>query len=135
MSARVYYDRDCGFCRWTLAWLLRLDRRRRLRPVAIQDAEGERDLADLGAARLEAWHVVGDDGVPPQRRARLRAGARGAARPARARAARALGWSSPWFPLYRWVADHRVELSRLVPAGAKRRADALVAERSRHPVR
>ena len=45
------------------------------------------------------------------------------------------GSSSRWSRPTRWVAGHRTGLSRLVPAGAKRRADALVAERARHPVR
>ena len=126
MSARVYYDRDCGFCRWTLAWLLRLDRRRRLRPIAIQDAEGE--LADLGS-----WHVVGEDGV-------VRSGGRAFASVlAELPGGRLLAPSArrvefALVPAYAWVAAHRTRLSRLVPAGAKRRADALVAERARHPV-
>src|SRR5436189_4236328 len=55
---RLYYDDDCGFCRWTLAWILRWDRRHRLRPVPIQSPEGERDLGDLGEARLDSAHLV-----------------------------------------------------------------------------
>ena len=38
----VLYDADCGFCKWSLDKLLAWDRRQRLRPVAIQSAEGER---------------------------------------------------------------------------------------------
>ncbi len=54
-TATVLYDVDCGFCRWTMARVLAWDRRRRLRPVAIQDAEGEALLARLDpAARLES---------------------------------------------------------------------------------
>jgi predicted DCC family thiol-disulfide oxidoreductase YuxK len=34
-SAPVLYDPDCGFCRVTLAFLLRWDVRGRLRPVAL----------------------------------------------------------------------------------------------------
>jgi predicted DCC family thiol-disulfide oxidoreductase YuxK len=134
MGARVYYDGDCGFCRWTLAWLLRWDRRRHLRPVAIQSAEGDRELGDLGEARLDSWHVVGDDGV---RHSGGRAFAPALAElpggrilaPLARRLERAL------VPAYEWVAAHRGGLARLVPARAKRRADALVAARERHPVR
>ena len=46
---RLYFDQDCGFCRWTLAWVLRWDRHRRLRPVAIGNP---RDL--------DSWHFERD---------------------------------------------------------------------------
>jgi predicted DCC family thiol-disulfide oxidoreductase YuxK len=63
-SATVLYDRDCGFCRWTLAQLLRWDRAKRLRPVAIQSEEGQRLLAGVPEAkRLESWHLVEPDGT------------------------------------------------------------------------
>jgi len=134
MAAVVFYDRDCGFCRWTLGWLLRLDRRRGLRPVAIQSEEGDRLLSDLGPARLASWHVVRDG----ERRSGGEAfapaleelpGGRGLAWLAR-RLERVL------VVVYDWVAAHRGGLGRLVPGGAKRRADALVAarEHERHPV-
>ena len=59
----VLYDEDCGFCRWTLGVLLAWDRRRRLRPVPIQSAEGERLLAEMAPEkRLESWHLVTPDG-------------------------------------------------------------------------
>ena len=62
-NAHVLYDRDCGFCRWTLAQLLRWDRDRRLRPVPIQSDEGQRLLAGVPAERrLESWHLVTADG-------------------------------------------------------------------------
>ena len=61
--ATVLYDRDCGFCRWSLAQLLRWDRDRRLRPVAIQSEEGQRLLAAIPAEeRLRSWHLVEPDG-------------------------------------------------------------------------
>jgi predicted DCC family thiol-disulfide oxidoreductase YuxK len=57
--ATVLYDLDCGFCRWALAAVLAWDRRERLRPVAIQDAEAGELLADVDpAARLASWHLV-----------------------------------------------------------------------------
>ncbi|HEX8648591.1 MAG TPA: DCC1-like thiol-disulfide oxidoreductase family protein [Thermoleophilaceae bacterium] len=62
-NATVLYDRDCGFCRWTLAQILRFDRDRRLRPVPIQSDEGQRMLAGMPEARrLESWHLVTADG-------------------------------------------------------------------------
>ena len=42
----VFYDEDCGYCRWSVAQLLRLDRDRRLRLHAIQSPLGQRLLAD-----------------------------------------------------------------------------------------
>jgi predicted DCC family thiol-disulfide oxidoreductase YuxK len=58
-GAIVLYDRDCGFCRWTLAQLLNWDREKRLRPVAIQSDEGQRLLAGVPAEdRLASWHLV-----------------------------------------------------------------------------
>jgi predicted DCC family thiol-disulfide oxidoreductase YuxK len=124
VSARVYYDRDCGFCRWTLAWLLRLDRRRALRPVAIQDAEG---------MSLDSWHAVGEDGVCHSA-GRAFAPVLAELPGGRVLAPLARRLEFALVPAYRWVATHRSGLSRLVPAGAKRRADALVATRTRHPV-
>jgi predicted DCC family thiol-disulfide oxidoreductase YuxK len=55
----VLYDDDCGFCKWSLDKILALDRRRRLRPVAIQSDEGQRLLANMPEAeRLDSWHLV-----------------------------------------------------------------------------
>jgi predicted DCC family thiol-disulfide oxidoreductase YuxK len=126
----VLYDTDCGFCRWSLAKLLAWDRHRRLRPVAIQSAEGQRLLADLSEAkRLSSWHLVAPEG-------RLRsAGA------AAAPLLRTLPGGAPLAALlerfpsategaYAWVAAHRGRLGRLIPAAAKRRADARIRRRS-----
>jgi predicted DCC family thiol-disulfide oxidoreductase YuxK len=129
MSARprVYYDDDCGLCRWALAWVLRWDRRGRVRPVPIAGDEGERELGDLGPARFDSWHLVREG----ERHSGGRAfaplleelpGGR-ALTPAVRRMDRLL------VPAYDWVAAHRSGLSRLVPARSKKRADALVAAR------
>ena len=126
--SRLYYDHDCGFCRWTLAWVLRWDRRRRLRPVAIESAEGDRELGDLGEARLDSWHLVRDD--------RRWSGGHAFAPLLEelpggrvlAPAARALKWALE--PLYAWVAAHRGGLSKLVPDRSKAHADALVESRA-----
>jgi len=64
-SGRVvlFYDEDCGFCRWTLGLLLSWDRGRRLRPATIQGAEGRRELAAIDpVTRLESAHALLPDG-------------------------------------------------------------------------
>jgi predicted DCC family thiol-disulfide oxidoreductase YuxK len=59
----VLYDRDCGFCRWCLAKLLRWDRRRALRPVAFQEPEGAGLLARVDQNDPTAsWHLVSPEG-------------------------------------------------------------------------
>jgi predicted DCC family thiol-disulfide oxidoreductase YuxK len=59
----VLYDADCGFCKWSLNWILRWDRRRRLRPVPIQSEEGQKLLAPVPEDdRLDSWHLVLPDG-------------------------------------------------------------------------
>ncbi len=129
-SAIVLYDVDCGFCRWAMARVLAWDRRHRLRPVAIQDAEGEALLARLDpAACLASWHAAFPDGrlysagpaLPPI--VRLLPGGR-----VPAAAMRALlpltGWA------YRLVAGHRAVPGRFVSAAAKRRATAAIRARS-----
>lgn len=62
-DAAVLYDADCGFCKWSLNWILRWDRRRRLRPVPIQGEEGQALLAPVPEeSRLDSWHLVLADG-------------------------------------------------------------------------
>src|SRR5207248_892628 len=59
----VLYDQDCGFCKWSLAKVLRWDHSKRLRAVPIQSEEGARLLADVPPdQRLESWHFVDRDG-------------------------------------------------------------------------
>jgi predicted DCC family thiol-disulfide oxidoreductase YuxK len=126
----VLYDAECGFCRWSLAGVLAWDRHRRVRPVAIQSAEGQRLLDDVSEAqRLSSWHLIGPDGR------RYSAGA------AVARLLRTLPAGAPLAALlerfpsatesgYAWVAAHRGLLGHLIPAAAKRRADARIRRRS-----
>jgi predicted DCC family thiol-disulfide oxidoreductase YuxK len=125
----VLYDAECGFCKWLLAILLHWDRAARLRPVALQRPETDGLLADLApAARMRSWHLVspagerrsGGDAVPAL--LRLLPGGR----------LPAAGFSQ--FPGltdrgYRWVAEHRSQLSRLAPGSAKRRASGYVSRR------
>jgi predicted DCC family thiol-disulfide oxidoreductase YuxK len=55
----VLYDDDCAFCKWSLDKILAWDRRRRLRPVAIQSEEGQGLLANIPeSGRLDSWHLV-----------------------------------------------------------------------------
>jgi predicted DCC family thiol-disulfide oxidoreductase YuxK len=125
----LLYDADCGVCRWLLALVLRADRHRRLRPVELQSPEAEQLLSDLGPEeRMGSWHLAAPDGrrwsagyaAPPL--LRLIPGGRAPAR---------LLGAAPELTdrAYRWVADHRSTLSKLIPDSAKRRADRLVAER------
>lgn len=124
----MIYDPDCGFCRVSLALLLSWDRGVpvALRPLPLGSAEANRLLADLTEEQRDAsWHLVLGEG-------RFSAGA------ALAPALRLLpGGSAPAavcarFPAatergYRWVADHRGLLGRVVPARARRWADRVIA--------
>ena len=129
----ILFDRDCGFCAWTLAALLRRDPGGRLRVATIQGAEGERLLAAIPPERrLASWHVVDDEGrlrsggaALPTVLAALRGGA-----PFAALARRAPGMTDRG---YRWVAAHRSLLSKPVPARAKARAREALAARSGDP--
>jgi predicted DCC family thiol-disulfide oxidoreductase YuxK len=59
----VLYDRDCGFCKWSLDKILVWDRPKRIRAVPIQSEEGARLLAGMDSEeRLDSWHFVGDQG-------------------------------------------------------------------------
>jgi predicted DCC family thiol-disulfide oxidoreductase YuxK len=110
----ILYDRDCGLCKWSLDMILRWDRRARLRGVAIQSPEGERLLSGIDPdRRLDSWHLAGPDGTVTS------AGA------AAAPLARLLPGGGPLayllarFPgaterAYRWVADHRAALARVL---------------------
>jgi predicted DCC family thiol-disulfide oxidoreductase YuxK len=109
----VLYDRDCGFCKWSLDKILAWDRHRRLRPVAIQSEEGDRLLAAIEPERrLDSWHLVADG--------ELRSA--GAAAPrlfAALPGGRPLAAVLRAFPgaterAYRWVAGHRDALARLL---------------------
>jgi predicted DCC family thiol-disulfide oxidoreductase YuxK len=58
----VFYDAECGFCRWSAARLRSWDRSGRLRFAPIQGPEGDRSLDALDSdARYATWHLV-DDG-------------------------------------------------------------------------
>lgn len=125
----VLYDAECGFCRWSLAKLLACDRRGRLRPVAIESPEGERLLAELSEDERQAsWHFVEATGR------RSSAGAAAAPLLRELPGGRRLAGLLDRFPraterAYGWVAHNRSSLGRLIPAAARRRADARINRR------
>jgi predicted DCC family thiol-disulfide oxidoreductase YuxK len=127
----VVYDVDCGFCKWLLSGLLRWDRALRLRPIALQRPEVEDLLADLTPEeRMASWHLISPAGC-------RRSG--GAAVPSLLRllpGGRVLAGAFARFPGltdrgYRWVAEHRSQLSGWVPMSIKHRAGERVRERER----
>jgi predicted DCC family thiol-disulfide oxidoreductase YuxK len=126
----VLYDADCGFCRWTLALLLRRDRTVRLLPLAIQSAEGARLLEGMPEAeRLRSAHVVTPDG-------RVWSGGDAVAPIARELAGHRAGhaawlWRLPLRAGYRLVAANRSRLSRLVPRTRRDAAAAAIEEHRR----
>jgi predicted DCC family thiol-disulfide oxidoreductase YuxK len=129
-AVTVLYDRDCGFCRWSVGRLLAWDRGGRLRPVAIQSEEGERLLADLTPEqRLASAHAIdaagrrtsGGDAIAPV------AGALPGGRPLAALARRAPGLSRAGYDA---IAGRRPLLGKLVSDRAKQRADGRITERS-----
>ena len=61
--AVLIWDGECGFCRWCMARVLRLDRDRRVRPVTLQSEEGRRLTAGLDPEVAAAsWHLAMPDG-------------------------------------------------------------------------
>jgi predicted DCC family thiol-disulfide oxidoreductase YuxK len=124
--APILYDPDCGFCRVSLALLLRWDRYGRLRPVALGSEEAD-SLLDgmLEEERMASWHLAEPGAVHS-------AGAAFAPLFALLPCGRPLARLFARFPRasergYRWVADHRSLLGRILPAAAKRWADRVIS--------
>jgi predicted DCC family thiol-disulfide oxidoreductase YuxK len=116
LTASIVYDRECGFCRWSLRKVLAWDRRKALTPVALQDPAADRLLASLPEqARSDSWHLVMSDG---------RVYSAGAAAPPLLRllpGGRPLALLAAAFPrlteaAYRSIARHRSLLGRLLRA-------------------
>ena len=126
--AIVLYDGDCGFCRWTLALLLRWDRGHRLWPATIEGPVGERWLAAMPvAARLASWHLVEQGGAVTS------AGRAFAPLSAYHPAGRLLRLLPLRVvePAYRFVAGRRSAFSRFVPGRRVAAATELVRARER----
>jgi predicted DCC family thiol-disulfide oxidoreductase YuxK len=120
----VLYDGGCGFCIWTVAVLLRLDRRHRLTTGSIQD-----NRARLGpmpdAQALNSFHAVDERGGVRS------AGAALAAVLSALPVGRPFGLLLGRVPrtadrLYYLVATRRAPLARLIPERSKQRARELV---------
>lgn len=127
----VLYDGECGLCKWLLAALLRWDRGLRLRPIALQRPEADELLGDLAPEqRIATWHLVSPAGERHSGGAALPVVLRllpGGRVPAAA-TARFPGLTDSG---YGWVAAHRAQLARWVPAASKRRASERVLARER----
>jgi predicted DCC family thiol-disulfide oxidoreductase YuxK len=120
----LLYDRDCGFCTWVTDVILRWDSRgdRRLRPVALQDPEGTALLPGLSEdQRMASFHLVGPDGAVRSGGEALAAltGLLPAGTPLQLVLNTTPGTTDRG---YRWVADHRVGISRWVPSRFKSEA-------------
>lgn len=128
-SALLLYDSDCGFCRWSLGKVLAWDRRRRLRPVALQSPEADDLLPGMPEdRRMSSWHLVDHAGVHSAGAgiAPLLRLLPGGSPPAAIAARTPRGMER----LYRFVAGNRSLWGKLVTEGAKRRADERIAERA-----
>ncbi|WP_022929279.1 DCC1-like thiol-disulfide oxidoreductase family protein [Patulibacter americanus] len=122
--ALLFYDRDCRFCAWGVVGLAARARPGALRLATIQGPLGDEHLGHLDPeARLASWHLW--DGERLRSEADVLDGLAPRVAAPGLRLALAAGRIVPR-PLatvaYRQVAGHRIALSRLVPAGAKRRA-------------
>jgi predicted DCC family thiol-disulfide oxidoreductase YuxK len=112
--AVLLYDRECRFCRWSLRLVLAWDRRGRVRALALQEPEAARLLAGVPEERrMESWHLVAPGG-------QLNSAGRAVAPlldllpRARLPAALARAFPGATDRAYRFVADHRATLSRIV---------------------
>ena len=129
-SVTVLYDADCGLCVWVMGKVLACDRRRRLRPVALDAPEADALVGDLDEEeRMGSWHIVLPDG-------RRESAGRALAPLLRllpgGRPFAALAERFPRFAdrAYFALAERRSALGKLVTAGARRRARERIARRA-----
>ena len=121
----LFYDADCGLCRWTAAKVAAWDRRGVIRLVPLQDShEADRLLGPMDEqTRMASWHLVtadgrvwsAGDGVAPLLRLLPGGGpvarVASALRPVTRRA-------------YDFVAAHRAAFGKALSRRARERADA-----------
>ncbi|HVA19520.1 MAG TPA: DUF393 domain-containing protein [Solirubrobacteraceae bacterium] len=127
----VLYDGDCGFCKVSLAVLLRWDRAHRLDPVPIQSERGAELLAGMADQdRLASWHLISAEGTLYSGGAGIPVifGALPLGAPAALLASRSERATSR---IYDWVAAHRVLLGRPLKARPRAWASRVIAERER----
>jgi predicted DCC family thiol-disulfide oxidoreductase YuxK len=126
----ILYDRDCGLCRFSLGLVLRWDRRRLLRPLALQDPRAVRALAPMGEReRMASWHLIAPDGS---------VSSAGAAAPPLLRlvpfgaplAALTAALPGPTQAVYAVIACHRGAVGGRLPRSWVASADRLIAERA-----
>lgn len=124
----MLYDADCGFCRWSVVWVITRARGRALAASAIQSELGAELLRDLTPAqRLRSAHAVYPDGR------RVSGGAAALAALAHVPATRPLARLGAYVPgiaqaAYAALAAHRASVGLLVSAGARTRADRRLAQ-------
>ena len=130
--AQVLYDAECGFCRWSVAALLRLDSRGLLVPVAIQSVQGQDLLAGVPEdLRLASAHcctpgvkvLSGGDAAGPIAE-RLPGGSPVAWVAARAPGLMRFGYGA--------VASRRSSFGRWISASHLAAADRTIESRSSH---
>ena len=115
----VLYDPDCGFCRFSMAVLLSWDRGGRLRPIALFSPEADALLDGMPRERQAAsWHAADELGDVHS------GGAAFAPVLEQLPRGRRLAALARRFPrtldlAYRWVAEHRTLLGRLVSDSAR----------------
>ena len=123
----VLYDRDCGWCRWSIAKLLAADRRLLLLPEPIQSEAGAFLLAGLDPAeRLASAHAVTPDGrvhSAGDAAAPIAAVLPGGA----ALTTLLLASGGATHAVYRVIAANRATLGRLVTPAMLERADVRIA--------
>jgi predicted DCC family thiol-disulfide oxidoreductase YuxK len=120
----LFYDADCGICRWIAAKIAAWDRRRAIRLVPLQDrAETDRLLAGMAEeARMASWHLVAPDG-------RVHSAGRGVAPllrllPGGRPLARLAEVAQPATDAaYGLLAGHRTAIGGVLPRRARERAD------------
>jgi predicted DCC family thiol-disulfide oxidoreductase YuxK len=113
---QLFYDQDCGFCRWSLQKVLRWSRDA-FEPVPIQSGRAAEALGGMDPAlRLASWHLLADGslysaGAAVPELMRFLPGVRFLAPVARR-------FPVPIDALYRLVARNRHRLGRLVAGQA-----------------